>query len=429
MSQGPSLIFDKSSLESLNLDEAVMMDNFYMSNITPLFFVECLADLEKQLRSDSTPEQLVGSLADRTPDYQAYPNAHHMDVLLGELQGRFDVTKAFERIAISHGTNVRLGDRQGLVFKQSKEQDAVERWSRREFLDLERNIAKKWRRSLTTVDFDAMVTAVMRHLGNWRKPKDLPDAKQIADTIIDFLDPEWILRFGLTLFGLPNAAEPTVTAWIESRRPSLRKRFPYFVFMLTVNIFFCLVLPTQLLRNVKASHHIDLAYLYYLPFCSVFTSKDNFHVQLAPLFLTQHQTFVHGNDFKDEMKKLVAHYSGLAPEVLQTGLANFAGFPPDDTSFLTTRLWDIYLPTWREVRDRPRADPDPIDNENLVAALEKMTEMPYTPSPADEVVEMDELDYVKAERQIYPRKGRWQRFSNEQEARFERRKDGEPSSA
>lgn len=28
MAQGPSLIFDKSSLESLNLDEAVMMDNF-----------------------------------------------------------------------------------------------------------------------------------------------------------------------------------------------------------------------------------------------------------------------------------------------------------------------------------------------------------------------------------------------------------------
>jgi hypothetical protein len=63
MAQGPCLIFDKSSLESLNLDEAVMMDNFYMSAITPLFFVECLADLEKSIRSNSTPEQLVGSLA------------------------------------------------------------------------------------------------------------------------------------------------------------------------------------------------------------------------------------------------------------------------------------------------------------------------------------------------------------------------------
>ena len=73
MAQGPSLIFDKSSLESLNLDEAVLLDNFYSSVITPIFFVECLADLEKNMRSKSTPEQLVGSLADRTPNAAASP--------------------------------------------------------------------------------------------------------------------------------------------------------------------------------------------------------------------------------------------------------------------------------------------------------------------------------------------------------------------
>jgi len=56
MSHGPSLIFDKSALESLDLDEAVLLDNFYISIITPLFFVECLADLEKAIRSKSTPE-------------------------------------------------------------------------------------------------------------------------------------------------------------------------------------------------------------------------------------------------------------------------------------------------------------------------------------------------------------------------------------
>jgi hypothetical protein len=72
MSQGPVLIFDKSTLESLSLDEAILLDNFYMSNITPLFYVECLADLErKMVRMKSTPEQLVGSLAERTPDSQA----------------------------------------------------------------------------------------------------------------------------------------------------------------------------------------------------------------------------------------------------------------------------------------------------------------------------------------------------------------------
>ena len=57
MPPGPTLIFDKSSLESLNLDEAVLLDHFYMCNITPLFYIECLADLEKLTRSKSTPEQ------------------------------------------------------------------------------------------------------------------------------------------------------------------------------------------------------------------------------------------------------------------------------------------------------------------------------------------------------------------------------------
>src|SRR5258706_2111748 len=109
MPQGPFLIFDKSSLESLNLDEAVMLDNFYRSTITPLFFVECLADLEKAIRSKSTPEQLVGSLADRTPEAQSAPNVHHMTMLKGELSSQFDITKVFGRVAIAGGEPVQLG--------------------------------------------------------------------------------------------------------------------------------------------------------------------------------------------------------------------------------------------------------------------------------------------------------------------------------
>src|ERR1019366_7076717 len=106
MAQGPSLIFDKSSLESLNLDEAVLMDNFYMSTITPLFFVECLADLEKTLRSKSTPEQLVVSLADRTPEWQSYPNVHHMTILNSELRGQFDLSKVYGRVMLAGGEPV-----------------------------------------------------------------------------------------------------------------------------------------------------------------------------------------------------------------------------------------------------------------------------------------------------------------------------------
>jgi hypothetical protein len=85
MPQGPILIFDKSLLESLNLNEAVLLDNFHMSNITPLSFVECLADLEKLSAAEVRRSNSVGSLADRTPDAQAYANIHHTTVRHGEL--------------------------------------------------------------------------------------------------------------------------------------------------------------------------------------------------------------------------------------------------------------------------------------------------------------------------------------------------------
>ncbi len=298
MPQGPFLIFDKSSLESLDLDEAVMLDNFYMSNITPLFFVECLADLEKAIRSNSTPEQLVGSLATRTPESQSYPNVHHATILRGELAGKFDLKTVHGRVMLAGGRHVQLGDKKGVIFEHSPEAEAIGRWGKREFLELERNIARQWRRALTSIDLDAMVQSVMRALGPWRKPKSLQDARKMTDTIIDNMDPEWLIRFGLNLLGAPEAVEYVVSKWIQKRRPPLRDHLPYFVFMLMINIFFCLVLPTQLLSKVKPSHKIDLAYLYYLPFCSVFTSKDNFHADIVPLFLSPEQTFVNGTELK-----------------------------------------------------------------------------------------------------------------------------------
>lgn len=285
--RGPYLIFDKSSLESLNFDEAVMLDNFYSSVITPVFFVECLADLEKQMRSNSTPEQLVGSLADRTPE-DGTLTIHHLDVLRFELAGEFGMVQLRGGPFVTGGRSVQLGESKGMLFLPTKEQEAMQRWMAREFLDAERTYAKLWRRSLMGIDLDAMSKSAMAELGpHWRKSRTLQDAREMADVLIDHMDPEWLLGFGIDLLGVSELKEKVITGWVARRRPPLRDCFPYFIFMLSINIFFCLVLPTQLLSSVKKSHQIDLAYLYYLPFCSVFTSKDNFHAQIVPLFLKE----------------------------------------------------------------------------------------------------------------------------------------------
>jgi hypothetical protein len=416
MSLGPSLIFDKSSLESLNIDEAVMMDNFYMSTITPLFFIECLADLEKKMASGSTAEQLVGSLADRTPESQGNPNVHHLMILKAELSRQFDLATVQGRVVMGQGKPVQLGDKKGVIYRQSKEQEAFERWTNRQFLDVERNIAKEWRKSLTQIDLDAMASRVNARIGPWRRPKTLSEGKDLADAIISYLDPEWLIRFGLELLGVPESVDWVINDWIARRRPALEVHLPYFIFLLRINIFFCVVLPTQLLRNVKASHHVDLGYLYYLPFCSVFTSKDNFHVQVAPLFLTSYQTFVHGLDFKEDLRKLNEHYSALPEEILKTGLINFAAAPPEDTNFLVTRLWDKYLPLWREIRTKRKPRREPEEEKKLLEELKQMSDSPDLTSHDER--DSDKLDYCTVIRSVRARKGKWRRFSEESEQRM-----------
>jgi hypothetical protein len=39
--------------------------------------------------------------------------------------------------------------------------------------------------------------------------------KQVADTIIDNMDPEWLIRFGLDLLGAPEATNYVIDDWIK----------------------------------------------------------------------------------------------------------------------------------------------------------------------------------------------------------------------
>jgi hypothetical protein len=80
------------------------------------------------MRSKSTPEHLVGSLADRTPDTRGYPNVHHSKILRAELAGEFDLTEIMGRGAMADGENVQFGERKGVIYRESDEAKALHRW-------------------------------------------------------------------------------------------------------------------------------------------------------------------------------------------------------------------------------------------------------------------------------------------------------------
>lgn len=149
----------------------------------------------------------------------------------------------------------------------------------------------------------------------------------------------------------------------------------------------------------RPSTKADFAYLYYLPFCMVFTSNDKLHAKAARLFMREDQAFVWGGDLKEEMRRLDAHYSALSAETLQQGIMRFAPEPPDDTTFLTTRLCDRFQPGWRL---RKKTTPSPEAVEKLMREICQSAD-----APTREHVPVDDADFAPIDRRIPVPMGKW----------------------
>jgi hypothetical protein len=108
------------------MDEAVWFDVFFLANVTPLFYVETLADLEKEVAAGRTPESVVGMLTAKTPT-DAYPNVHHRSLISAELLG--EEIEMSGRVVVAGGDVMRAPDgKVGIHVEEFPEAAALLRW-------------------------------------------------------------------------------------------------------------------------------------------------------------------------------------------------------------------------------------------------------------------------------------------------------------
>lgn len=389
------------------------LDTFFITNITPLFFVETLADLEKQVRKGRTPEQVVGSLAYRTPDMGSSMNAHHTALLEAELFGAWQVDMRHGRPILSGGQRLELEGKKGVIFRPSPEQEAFARWQRRDFLELERANARAWRRALSQLNLNEMYE-LFRPFFPLGKPKTLTDVKKFVDFYVNGPDRERALLFGLALVGVSEEGmEPIVRRWKMAGKPPIDDFAPYFAYVFSVDMFFYLAMAADLIGRGRSSHKIDLAYLYYLPFCMTFTSNDKLHADLAPFFLRDNQSFIPGQELKADLARLDKHFDSLPDEVKKRGVMSFAQFPPPDDSFLVTRLWDQHMsPKWREQKPVVPPPGESDLGKKLMTSIRRL-EKEGKPLPQDATLGSEDLDQLVIQRNVYARKGKWLRLPPE----------------
>lgn len=410
MGMGPITIFDKSALQSLSMDESVWLDAFFLVNVVPLFYVETLADLEKEVAEGKSPKDLVGMLATKTPP-NAVPNGHHRSLISAELTGW--KVPMDGRVPIAGGDVMRSPDGEiGVHVQDFEEAAALNRWKNHEFLEIERKIAKRWRSDLADDDRDRTI-GVLRNI----LPVDtqIPDLAALKAAIDDFCDSaaREVIALALDVLGVPeHSARDVLARWEAAGRPKLEAFAPYTTHVFKVDLLYYLGIDRSFISGERVSNKADMAYLYYLPFSMLFTSGDKLHRRTAPLFLRSDQSFAEAVAFKAALNELDEYYDKLPDEIKVLGVMAFAHYPPAELDNLVVELWDKHMrPDWRDGAETPeqvlarrRAAQQ---EEGSAAEFRARIESAQPVADAAAPLEDGEPDYVVISRQVPVQKGKW----------------------
>ena len=359
---GPTTLFDKSFLQSLSVDEAVVFDHFFNTVVCPMFYVETLADLEKRVRPGRTPEDEVRIIAQKFPELHGAPCPHHMELCGPNLMGQ--PIPMTGRVPMLGGRHVKVDNRGGLIFEERPETEAFRRWQAEEFFDVERLFAKAWRTGRLAVDTLA-IAAGLRAMGiDVHTCKTLQDAKTLADEfVVAESMPDDRLKLAVMALQLPREAEELIrTKWKETESKSLQSYAPYAAHVLTVELTGHIAMQAGLLSDYDRQ---DIGYFCYLPFSFVFVSSDKLQRRSAPAFLGKDQKFIWGPDLKADLRKIAEHYKTLPQEVQESGMTKYAHFPPPDT-LVWTLLNDFGEMMKRREQDRLKTLFDGPPNEPTV---------------------------------------------------------------
>ena len=340
MTMGPTIILDKSSLQSLNAAAARELDRYFFLVLPPVLLEEILGDLTKSVKGEVDPEALVSALARKVPVTASGPSPNFRVLCVQDLMGNLIPTSS--RRPILNEADAVFGD-DGSYAVSHPEQSAVYRWGKKHFDESDKRSSESMRERAHATDWDAV-------------SKTLPKLEWIAPTLeelnakIDemFEMPEGrdsFLRWHLRVLGCgPETSSLIIQRWKKVGPIPLNEFAPYAAHCLRVDVLFPLAMSMNLVGR-RRSNIIDAEYLHYLPFAHVFGSGDGLHHQLVPFFQENDQSFV----TRDELVASLNEMADLRKTDLEAS--------PAGTS-LISELWRKHLnclPS-KPLAERPRTE-------------------------------------------------------------------------
>jgi hypothetical protein len=308
---GPILILDKCALQALSLAEVKALPRCFTINVPPILTLEVQGDLNKKkgLGKHGDSQMEVQMLADKLIGlFDHDNNVHYRPMLQAELVGHSVemrgvpvIQQGFKKVPTGDGTH-------GILIEEHPDRPRYRRWSELQFTPEERQQAAQWREWSRKLNIEGLLPLLRKRAESLGKPTTLAEALQIVDKLLSATPQDQFVEVLLRLCSFSRQIEEaTANRWKRTQFKTLDYFAPYGKFVLRIILLYSLGLANGLITP-KPTNVVDLEYLFYLPFCMVFSSGDKFVIQMAKALMTQKQQFISRDELKADMKAVADYY-------------------------------------------------------------------------------------------------------------------------
>ena len=334
-----NIIIDKSTFQSLSFSELYRLSRYYRHNITPVLTMEIIGDLKKEFPDGKTPSEVrVKDFAKKLFPLHSVVNAHYRLLVEGDLMGD-PVNSDFRPFVMMSKSVESSSGQKGMIVKETIEEKAIYKWKDGQFTEADQELSNLWRVNTTHENLLTNLKSYLSETFNV-KLKDFNALNEYVETCLNEVTNQYPLLVSLMRnYDIDAGKGVQVTSrWNRSGRPRIKDFAEYAYHCLKVDLMFLYGLSSGLI-NTRPTNRVDLEYLYYLPFCHLFTSIDKFHTNLVPFLLKPTQRFIHGHELKQDLQEIVKHLNSLDQEEVK----KYHHEPPINESSITFQLWREYF--------------------------------------------------------------------------------------
>ena len=392
---GPKIILDKSTFQSLSFEEIVTLHNYYFVVVTPVLIMEILGDLTKPKTADSETikkaMQLAQQLAQKIQQRNSCITANHHSLIINSLLGN-SVPMERRPIIIHNESAISNEGKKGVIIEESQEEIALHRWREGKFSEAEQILSLNWRTQTTKPDKLLLIKdQFKKQFPSIPKLFDLEKLKCELDKAI--VSPEHqtiILKEFVSFLQIDiQSIQKIFLRWEHNDFKTLKDFSPYAFFCFKIQLFFLQALGLELI-STKATNDIDLSYLFYLPFCNIFSSNDKFQKKMMTFFLGEDQSFISVKDLKNDLKGLI-----LEEKMIKEGRK----YTPKNPESHTYKLWEKYIdwfPDEEELIYKLEAE----ENKRMQQIMKDLKEQKIT--KVDEFIKNSDIEFVQSTIKISP---------------------------